>query len=193
MDDSRVIEIDDFISASTCEMIISMCESKDIPEDKMNLIEAATGTVLASDRVHAFLKRQFKQTRLKFRDTNIHSVIDSAITHHNTQEMTILLNDLFTYVRYDDGGSMPKHTDDYKDTDATHTIIVYLNDAYTGGEVYIKENDVETKIVPKIGKAIIFESNEIPNGCHVVNGTKKILIGTIAVINAVITSASAAY
>ena len=159
----------------------------------MNLRVVATGVVFSNDQVQSFLKRQFKQTRLKFSDTELHSIIDDAISQHNHQQMTVLLNDAFTYVKYDDGGSMPKHTDGYKDGYATHTIIVYLNDDYTDGEIYVKEGDVETKIVPKIGKAIIFKSNEILNGCYVVRGIKKILIGTISVIDAVVPATSPAF
>ena len=192
MENSPIIEINDFISTSTCEMILHLCDNSDVSEEKIPMHFVGSKISFATNATQNAFKKLYKQTRLKFSDTNIHSVIENAISHHNSQQMTILLNNTFTYVKYDDGGWMPKHNDSYKDNSATHTIIIYLNDDYTNGEIFIKENDVETKIVPKIGKAIIFKSDEIPNGCHVVTGTKKILVGTIAVINAVTTSTSPA-
>jgi hypothetical protein len=61
--------------------------------------------------------------------------------------------------KYSTGKSMGPHVDDYgNDDDPNISVVLYLNDDYTGGELFFKEQNV--KIKPEAGSIVIFPSVE---------------------------------
>ncbi len=58
---------------------------------------------------------------------------------------------------------------DFRKQDTVLSSITYLNDDYTGGETFIKD---DLQIIPKVGRTIFF------NGQQYVHGVKKILSGS---------------
>ncbi len=61
--------------------------------------------------------------------------------------------------KYSTGKSMGPHVDDYGNNDDPNiSVVLYLNDDYTGGELFFKEQNV--KIKPEAGSIVIFPSVE---------------------------------
>jgi len=61
--------------------------------------------------------------------------------------------------KYFEGQSMGSHVDSYgDDTKQVLSIVLYLNDDYTGGELYFKNQDI--KIKPEAGSLIAFPSTD---------------------------------
>jgi len=61
--------------------------------------------------------------------------------------------------KYFEGQSMGPHVDSYgDDTKQVLSIVLYLNDDYTGGELYFKNQDI--KIKPEAGSLIAFPSTD---------------------------------
>lgn len=52
-----------------------------------------------------------------------------------------------------------------------HTVLVYFNDDFTGGETRFMEQ-VETTVVPRPGRVAIFQHKLRHEGCEVASGTK---------------------
>ncbi len=71
--------------------------------------------------------------------------------------------------KFDSGYGMHEHFDSSKPNDIA--TLIYLNDNYSGGEIYFPEYDIEIK--PKAGDLICFPDN--PNYVH---GVKKVESGT---------------
>jgi prolyl 4-hydroxylase len=87
------------------------------------------------------------------------------------------LNERLRFYRYQAGQSFGPHRDGYyKRSDAEQsllTLILYLNDDYTGGETFF--TDSENLIVPNTGKALLFPHQLWHEGRMVKDGRKYIL------------------
>jgi hypothetical protein len=66
------------------------------------------------------------------------------------------------------GYEMHMHQDVVGDIDFTHSIVLYLNDNFKGGELLIPELDFKHK--PKRGDAVIFSPNTLTHGVTEVIG-----------------------
>lgn len=85
------------------------------------------------------------------------------------------LNDRLRMYRYRPGQRFAPHMDHwYRPDDAhitLHTVLVYFNDDFTGGETRFTEQ-LESTIVPKAGRVAIFQHKLRHEGCEVTTGTK---------------------
>ncbi|NDF29896.1 MAG: 2OG-Fe(II) oxygenase [Nitrososphaeria archaeon] len=69
------------------------------------------------------------------------------------------LPDYFSIRKYDTSVDMGEHVDAEDPTDKSHPVIsgvLYLNDSYTGGEIYFKNQNI--KIKPSAGSMVMFPS-----------------------------------
>jgi len=82
----------------------------------------------------------------------------------------------YTIKKYDSGKEIHSHSDRNKD-DKYHTfdwtVLVYLNDDYTGGELYF--DDLDKTISPSAGSIIFFSTDELHTAKKVLTGNKYFL------------------
>lgn len=71
--------------------------------------------------------------------------------------LSVVNSELTRLVRYNPGDFFKSHRDDHPFTPRTFSTVLYLNDCYTGGEIYFKY--FKFKYKPKAGDLIIFPSN----------------------------------
>jgi prolyl 4-hydroxylase len=88
--------------------------------------------------------------------------------------------DLLRFSRYDQGGSFHTHYDTVYARDdqyvGMHTILVYLNDDYEGGETVVYDAEERPHVVkPETGMALVFYHHQLHNGQPVRSGHKRIL------------------
>lgn len=88
--------------------------------------------------------------------------------------------DLLRFSRYDPGGSFHTHYDTVYARDdqyvGMHTILVYLNDDYEGGETVVYDASERPHVVkPEIGMALVFYHHQLHNGQPVRAGHKRIV------------------
>jgi predicted 2-oxoglutarate/Fe(II)-dependent dioxygenase YbiX len=86
-------------------------------------------------------------------------------------------NERFRCYRYDVGHKFSLHGDGAFVRSPTEgsllTFMVYLNEGFEGGETDFP--DLETRIVPKTGMALLFQHPLLHEGCEVLSGTKYVL------------------
>jgi prolyl 4-hydroxylase len=85
------------------------------------------------------------------------------------------LNERLRYYRYAPGQEFPEHMDHWYRPSPTritlHTLLVYFNEGFEGGETRFTEQ-LEQTIVPKTGMVAIFQHKIRHAGCVVRSGTK---------------------
>lgn len=85
------------------------------------------------------------------------------------------LNERFRYYRYREGQQFTAHMDHwYRPTETRitlHTVLLYFNDDFEGGETRFMEQ-LDSTVVPKPGLAAIFQHKMRHEGCVVRRGTK---------------------
>ena len=158
-------EISNFLPVEKCIELINICNGKD-------------GKPILGSHVP-------NQHRIKFFDEEIGVMIQRFFDEQfssNLSSFQFSVCQNFSYVRYENGGHITRHTDSYSEKNVKYTIIMYLNDDYVDGETFIIQNETKTNIEKKIGKAFIFEGSNIVHGSNTVIGTKNILIGKIVEI-----------
>jgi hypothetical protein len=98
---------------------------------------------------------------------------DSPIGFFSLENTTHILE----FYRYFQGDSISQHQDApvpiSKSTQTTHTIVIYLNDNFKGGETYFNDQDIKAKV--DIGSAILFDQFLNHQGNVVLEGEKYIL------------------
>jgi hypothetical protein len=72
-------------------------------------------------------------------------------------------------------GKIKRHNDSSAFNMANTTCIIYLNDNYEGGELYLELDDKIHKIIPKIGYGLFFSKN-IYHYANEVYSSKELLI-----------------
>ncbi|KAF2068406.1 hypothetical protein CYY_010267 [Polysphondylium violaceum] len=98
------------------------------------------------------------------------------------------LDDCFTFGKYLPGGRFKPHYDatfaDNPDRRSIYTLQIYLNDDYQGGKTnfFLPENpleiakhQLEKSVVPKTGRALIFNHDTLHEGAEVISGEKYIM------------------
>jgi len=97
-------EVEKFLSKDKCDGIIKVCEAKnETPE---------TGWCFD------------KQVRIKFEDSDIHDLLQQELEQSDDPFInTYKMSNKFTYVRYNDGGKVATHKDEYNDERAKLTIL----------------------------------------------------------------------
>lgn len=92
----------------------------------------------------------------------------------------MVLADLQTFQRMQEGVELKAHTDQHTDPSIRYATIVYLNEDYLGGEIFFTNKDLELR--PKPGSLLIFPGNdEFNHGVkHVQEGPiRYVLVGFI--------------
>jgi prolyl 4-hydroxylase len=92
----------------------------------------------------------------------------------------VAVADLLRFSRYDPGGSFHTHFDTVYARDdkyvGMHTILVYLNDDYEGGETVVYDSEERPHTVkPETGMALVFYHHQLHNGQPVRSGLKRIV------------------
>lgn len=80
------------------------------------------------------------------------------------------------YTLPDGGGVVPLHVDqDFKidGLTARYSVLIYLNDAYTGGETVFNRNMYAPKVA--VGDGLVFRHNILHEGLKVTSGEKHVL------------------
>jgi Rps23 Pro-64 3,4-dihydroxylase Tpa1-like proline 4-hydroxylase len=78
-------------------------------------------------------------------------------------------------VRYSVGGHFTPHTDAHKDNShRAFTVILYLNDNFTGGETCFPDQNYSFK--PKAGNVLIFSSAALHASMPILSGEKNIVV-----------------
>ncbi len=81
-------------------------------------------------------------------------------------------NELLRCYKYRPGEQFRRHEDFAHEWDSTKrtflTVLLYLNDDFTGGETRFEEGTIE----PKIGRTVIFPHELVHEGCQVSTGAK---------------------
>lgn len=85
------------------------------------------------------------------------------------------LNERLRMYRYRPGQRFAPHMDHWHQPDerriTLHTVLVYFNDDFEGGETRFQEQ-LELTVVPRRGMAVIFQHKMRHEGCAVLRGTK---------------------
>ncbi len=85
------------------------------------------------------------------------------------------LNSRFRLYRYRPGQQFLPHTDHWYQPNkfeiTLHTVLIYLNDGFKGGETDFSKEHSE-KVVPVVGSAAIFQHKITHAGCKVKSGVK---------------------
>ena len=86
------------------------------------------------------------------------------------------LNAMVRMYRYARGQQFPPHMDHWYRPDdrriTLHTVLVYFNEDFDGGETRFHEELEGTVVVPKPGRALIFQHKLRHEGCQVRRGIK---------------------
>ena len=89
------------------------------------------------------------------------------------------INPMFRISKYEKGGHFSKHSDagyvlndNYR---SSFSLLIFLNDSFSGGETSIFYGDNKYKIAPDTGKMVIFNHNLEHKGNKVLQGVKYIL------------------
>lgn len=94
------------------------------------------------------------------------------------------INPVFRVYRYEEGQYFKAHKDNEITTDCggttTHTVLIYLNDNFIGGETItyptgLKHKDFAKSIKPSTGKILVFDQNLLHEGVQVKLGVKYVL------------------
>ena len=119
------------------------------------------------------------QDRVICDDPDWASELFSRLRPHLTVKMGAFelarLNERLRMYRYRTGQRFLPHTDHWyrpNENEITlHTVLVYLNDNFKGGETRFIE-DIEATVIPKQGSVLIFQHKLRHEGCPVLQGTK---------------------
>jgi prolyl 4-hydroxylase len=87
------------------------------------------------------------------------------------------VNERFRCYRYEPGQRFAPHYDGAYQRNQTErselTLMVYLNDAFTGGKTAFHDFDVE--VTPRTGDALLFQHRLLHEGCVIQSGVKYVL------------------
>jgi hypothetical protein len=89
------------------------------------------------------------------------------------------VNPFFRVSKYMPGNSFRRHTDTaYAESDqyvGMHTLLLYLNNDMTGGETAVFTDKQAYKVVPKVGRALVFYHYTPHEGAVVKSGVKYVV------------------
>ena len=102
----------------------------------------------------------------------------STVIPHNVIEgyVPVGFNERLRVYRYRPGQYFRLHRDGYWEDArgrSTHTVLIYLNDGYAGGETHLY--DLEEWVTPRLGMALFFRHSLLHEGCPLLSGTKYVL------------------
>lgn len=94
----------------------------------------------------------------------------------NMGELRLLrLNERLRFYRYRPGQRFAPHMDHWYQPDplqiSLHSVLLYLNDNFQGGETHFTEQ-LDERVQPKTGRVAVFQHKLRHEGCPVIQGTK---------------------
>jgi predicted 2-oxoglutarate/Fe(II)-dependent dioxygenase YbiX len=162
---SDVFIIEDFLSSSECITFINSSEQKGYEE--------ATVTTLEGQKM---IKGIRNNTRVIENNTELANKfwnkISPFIEDIDKEVKPIGVNEQFRFYKYVSGQRFNKHRDGKftrnESEESRLTLMVYLNEEFTGGETEFDDFSV----TPKSGTALIFKHEVKHKGCMVESGSK---------------------
>lgn len=120
-------------------------------------------------------------TRVMFDDHSLAATLfvrlGGAIPAHLHGRRAVGVNERFRCYRYEPGQRFAPHYDGAYQRSATErselTLMVYLNDDFTGGKTAFHDFDAE--VTPLTGAALLFQHQLLHEGCFVKSGVKYVL------------------
>jgi predicted 2-oxoglutarate/Fe(II)-dependent dioxygenase YbiX len=125
--------------------------------------------------------------RVRVRDEVLAARLGRLLSESSELDMEGLhVNDAMFFTRYAVGGHLEPHVDgtitgDDKRTVSVHTLLVYVNEAYEGGETVL-ESEALAKgggAWPRRGDALVLAQDVLHEALPVTSGTKYVLRGDI--------------
>ena len=157
IDEGLFQEFPNFLTYQECQELIGMAETK----------KYSTGKMVSNRRDLSFesYNQDHPDKQLGYRKAQIHwfdedNSLVSSIKKRvaNLSDITVEYQEKFHFVKYNSSGEYKPHFDSLN---RIKTALIYLNDAYEGGETYFSKLD--KKIKPETGKLVIW-NNLLPNG-----------------------------
>ena len=143
-----IFELPNFLTSEVCDTIISYCQDKIYPMDKLNGFRDAYGMWLNKDS-HTEIKR-------------IINTLEDYISFET--DLEVVNQEQLHVIKYAKGGEYQPHHDYFHEGDnridksgnRMYTFLFYLNDNYKGGET--KFTLLDKVIEPKRGKLIFWNN-----------------------------------
>lgn len=160
--------IEDFFGMEECKFYINQSEGHGYEEAKV--------TVDGSQQMFKGIRNNM---RVMFKDYELAETLWKRINQFCVQTIGIStvfgLNEMFRYYKYEPGQRFKRHADGiYQRSElefSFYTLLIYLNDNFSGGETGFKELDVK----PKQGTALVFQHDIVHEGKPIIAGTKYVL------------------
>jgi hypothetical protein len=171
----RAFTVSEFLSAAECNELIALSESLGFEDAPLS---TSVGAVMRKD--------------IRNNDRIVHDDAERAADlwqrardyvplRHRGRD-AIGFNERFRFYRYDVGQQFEWHYDGYFERPSGErsliTVLLYLNDNFTGGETSFDEPAIQTgikKIVPQTGLALFFDHPLLHKGEPVESGRKYVL------------------
>lgn len=152
-------EIDDFFS------IINSATEKDWSSLYMEGLKKFCIEKFGRDDVDNLVAEGKFEITKNWEDKNL-EINGFAITKIVHDRLSNLVNEIdnslslnsFSFQRMQSGVELKSHTDQHTDPSIQYAAIIYLNDNYSGGEVFFKNKNLDLR--PKAGSLLIFPGNE---------------------------------
>lgn len=168
VEDNRIVEIPDFVTKEQALNVISFFDSKDKEWGDIAFYNSSGMGINPSDpglSAHNLDSNFFPLLTKKFEDA-VSTVFGRSVKSNTAHAQ-----------KWNVGGFANPHSDN-SDAEGTpnafeinkYVAILYLNDDYTGGEIFFPEHNITIK--PKAGSLMVF-----PGGVENMHGVKKILSG----------------
>jgi hypothetical protein len=125
-------------------------------------------------------------TRIRLRDIDLASkpqtvqllqTVQAVVCRFVTSEFGLNFDTIggAEIIRYPEGGEFKPHTDTHRgNAERAFTVIVYMDDDFTGGETEFPRLDYRCQ--PKAGRVLVFLPTELHAGRPVLSGEKTVLV-----------------
>lgn len=160
-----------FLSKQECELILKKCIGE------LDLIQAET---YSENEIFRINKKETRKSKVAFIDDlgSINNTVLSKVIEGLTIKGFEPSIETFQFTKYEVGDYFNWHTDSndtiYKDR--FYTIVVQLNEDYSGGDFELMIDNEETKMEFGIGNLFIFPSNTLHRVKPIENGVRYSLV-----------------
>jgi predicted 2-oxoglutarate/Fe(II)-dependent dioxygenase YbiX len=150
----RIITITEFLSKDECEVIIKKCL------DELDLLDAKT---YSESNVVKLSKKEIRKSKVAFIDDLGH--INNLILSKVMEEVKIKgfepSIETFQFTKYNEGDYFDWHIDrgETMFKDRFYTIVIQLNENYTGGDFELMINNKKSELEFGVGNLYVFPSN----------------------------------
>jgi predicted 2-oxoglutarate/Fe(II)-dependent dioxygenase YbiX len=167
---NNINTINNFLSEEECELIIKQNTMIELNLAKVNSINGPTFDLKKRNAKIKFIDLDITNRLIKYLNDN--EIIDGHTFYESFTKK-------FQFTKYEVGGHYDWHTD-YNPVGYTHktcSIVIQLNNAYTGGNLlYMDIDNNVIKFERGIGNLFIFPSNTNHKVTSVLTGTKYSLV-----------------